>query len=375
VIYLDNAATTGKKPLNVIRAVNNALLNHSANPGRSGHKAAEMAAEQMYNVRKKVADFFGADGVEQVVFTSGCTHSINCVLKGVLHKGDRILISNLEHNAVMRPLVKMGISYDVSEVSYVSDDITVENFSRNIKPDTKIIFCTAGSNVTGKALPIKEIGMLCKQRGILFGVDAAQTAGVIPIDMKKMNIDFLCIAPHKGLYAPMGVGLLIARKPIEKTIIEGGTGTGSAELEQGNQMPEDFESGTVNLSGIIGIGAGIDFIKSRGIESIYRHEMRFITKVYTGLKENKNIIIYTSKPEIYKYVPVLSFNVKGKKSYETARFLDGKGIAVRAGLHCAPMAHISLNTLETGTVRVCPSVFNTVNEAEYFIKTMKAFKI
>ncbi|MBR4073572.1 MAG: aminotransferase class V-fold PLP-dependent enzyme, partial [Clostridia bacterium] len=321
-----------------------------------------------------VADFFGADGPEQVIFTLNCTHSINCVLKGVIGKTDHIIVSNLEHNAVMRPLTKIGVNYDIAEVSLVSDSITVENFSRLIKPNTKMIFCTGGSNVIGKLLPLKELGALCRQRGILFGVDAAQTAGVIPIDMKKMNIDFLCIAPHKGLYAPMGVGILIARQQIDNTLIEGGTGTGSAELVQGVIMPEDFESGTVNLPGILGVGAGIEFLKLRGVKNIYSHEMDLSEKIYNSFIKNKKILMYAPKPEINKYAPVISFNVEGKKCYEVSEYLNKKGIAVRAGLHCAPIAHRSIGTLNLGTVRVCPSAFTQANEINYFINAVHGIK-
>jgi len=374
MIYLDNAATTGKKPLSVINAVDNALKNYSANPGRSGHILAQRAADAVYRVREKTAVFFGAEGAEQVIFTSGCTGSINYVLKGVLKKGDHIIVSSLEHNAVMRPLTKMGISYDTAEVSHKDDMVTLENFSRLIRTNTKMIFCTGASNVTGKRLPIEKIGALCQDRGIFFGVDAAQTAGVVPINMKKINIDYLCVAAHKGLYAPMGIGILIARKPIPNTVIEGGTGNGSANLEQGAEMPEDFESGTQNLSGIIGVGAGIDFVKTKGIENIHRYEMSLVKRLYKALEKEEGIILYTPMPKEDSFVPVLVFNIEGKASGQTASLLNEKGVAVRAGLHCAPLAHKALGTLDVGAVRVCPSVFNTVSEMDYVAKILKSIK-
>ncbi len=374
MIYLDNAATTGKKPLSVINAVDNALKNYSANPGRSGHYLAQRAADAVYRVREKVADFFGAEGAEQVIFTSGCTAAINFVLKGVLKRNDHIIVSSLEHNAVMRPLTKMGIGYDIAEVSHKDDTVTLENFSKLIRADTKMIFCTGASNVTGRRLPIEKIGALCSQRGILFGVDAAQTAGVVPINMKKMNIDYLCVAAHKGLYAPMGIGILVARKPILTTVLEGGTGNGSANLEQGTEMPEDFESGTQNLSGIIGVGAGIDFVNSKGIENIHKYEMSLIKRLYKELEGQEGILLYTPRPSEDGFVPVLVFNIEGKTSNKTASLLNEKGIAVRAGLHCAPMAHKMLGTLEMGTVRVCPSVFNTAAEMDFTAKTLKSIK-
>lgn len=362
MIYLDNAATTGKKPPEVIKAVNDALKFYSANPGRSGHLASVKAAEAIYGVRQKTADFFGASGAENVCFTLNCTHSINCVIKGVLRKGERVIVSSLEHNAVMRPLKKMGIGYDVAEVSLFDDKITLENFEAKIKPNTRLIICTGASNVLGKTLPIKEIGALCKKRGLLFAVDAAQTAGVLPINMKEMNIDYLCIAPHKGLYATMGVGILICEKAINNTIIEGGTGTNSIELVQPDNLPERIESGTVNLPAIMGIGAGIDYVNKKGIENIYKSEISLINMLYGKLKENPNIILYTPEPIKYGYAPVLSFNIKGFSSSEVTALMSENGIAARGGLHCAPTAHRIIDTLNQGTVRISVATFNNTNE-------------
>ena len=188
MIYFDNAATSGQKPQSVINSMNYALKNLSANPGRSGHKSSQDAAYFVYNARKTVSEYFGSDGPETVVFTQNCTASINFVLKGVLNFNDHIVVSDLEHNAVMRPLQKMGIEYSMASVSLENDDETYNNFVKAIRPNTKMIFCTAASNVVGKTLPLKKIGDFCKRQGILFGVDAAQGAGLIPLNMKNMNI-------------------------------------------------------------------------------------------------------------------------------------------------------------------------------------------
>ncbi len=370
MIYFDNAATTAKKPQEVVNAVLNSFKNYSANPGRSGYKISARTSDEVFKVRQKVADFFNSEGPENVVFTLNCTQSINTVLKGILKKGDHIVVSSLEHNAVMRPLKKIGIAYSVAEVSLTDDEITLKNFENAIRPNTKMVFCTGASNLCGKLLPIEKIGELCRLKRVLFGVDAAQSAGVIPIDMQKMNIDFLCVAAHKGLYAPMGLGLLICRKNIPETLIEGGTGTNSLDLTQPNEMPERFESGTVNVPAIIGLGAGLDFIKKNGEEMLYAKEMRLIQYIYKSLLKNPNIILYTPLPMIWQYAPVLPFNFKGVKSTETARLLDEKNIAVRAGFHCAPLAHKVLGTLENGAVRVSLSAFNTMAEAEAFVKTV-----
>ncbi len=371
MIYFDNAATTGHKPQSVVNAVNFALKKISANPGRSGHTLSQNAAQTVYNTRQRVSDFFGSSGAETVIFTLNCTQSINFVLKGVLSKNDHIVVSDLEHNAVMRPLVAMGINYTQAAVSLDDDEQTLQNFKAAIKPNTKMIFCTAASNVLGKILPLKKIGLLCKEKGILFGVDAAQGAGVIKIDMLDMNIDYLCIATHKGLYCPMGLGILIARSSIKKTIIEGGTGTDSLKFIQPDVLPEMLESGTINLPAVASVDAGIDFVKSRK-RCIIDYENSLVKQLYKGL-QNSNVIFYTN-PLNQGYAPVLSFNVYGATSDEVAEYLNKNGFALRAGLHCAPTAHKKIGTLKQGTVRFSPSVFNNAYEVDQLIKTIKKFK-
>lgn len=374
MIYFDNSATTGRKPKNVIMAVNNAMQNFSANPGRSGHSLSIKCADEVYNARSKIAQFFGADGPENVVFTLNCTHSINIVLKGILRKGDHVVVSNLEHNAVMRPLVKTGVNFDVATV-HREGEKTVEEFKKKIKVNTKLVLVTGASNVTGKTLPIEEIGNVCRKRGVFFCVDAAQIAGVKPIDMKKMNIDYLCIAPHKGLYAPMGIGVLICRKPIENTIIEGGTGTSSIDYLQPKILPEALESGTVNLAGIMGTSAGIDFINKMGMKTIENHEFALYKRLYSALVKNENITVYADNPDIDSYVPVMSFNFKGVESSKAVNVLSDAGVALRGGLHCAPSAHKSIGTIPSGTVRASFSAFNTIGEVDSLISLCKSPKI
>jgi len=366
MIYFDNAATTGKKPKTVVQAVENALINYSANPGRSGHDLSVKCANAVYGVRNKIANFFGADGPENIVFTLNCTHSINTVLKGVLHKGDHVVVSSLEHNAVMRPLKKIGVNFDIATV-YRDDAQTLEEFKRKIKVNTRLVLVTGASNVTGKILPIEEIGNVCKKRGVYFCVDAAQTAGVCEIDMQRMNIDYLCIAPHKGLYAPMGIGILICRKPIENTIIEGGTGTFSIDLSQPDALPERLESGTVNMAGIMGVSAGIDFITKTGISNLRRHEYNLFERLYRGLEKNNDIVLYSENPDINSYAPVLSFNFKGLASEDATRLLNKYGFALRGGIHCSPLAHKTIGTLPEGTVRASFSIFNTLQEVDALI--------
>lgn len=369
MIYFDNAATSGRKPQSVVNAVTYALKNLSANPGRSGHNMSVKVADEVYNARAKIADFFGSEGAETVVFTQNCTHSINCVLKGVIGRGEHLVISNLEHNAVMRPLKKMGVSYSVANVTE-NDDETLANFKALIKPNTRLIFVTGASNVTGQILPIERLGQLCFERKILFGVDAAQLAGIRPINMQKMFIDYLCIAPHKSLYSPMGLGVMICRKPLKNTIIEGGTGTDSLDFLQPKILPEGYESGTINVPAILGLSAGIDFVKGIGFERLYNHEFSLLKMLYEAFSKNEKILLYTKTPILNKTAPVSPFNVRNKDSFNLSSFLNENGIAVRGGLHCAPTAHKTLGTLESGAVRVSFSAFNNANEVEKLIKLM-----
>lgn len=372
MIYLDNAATTYPKPQSVIKAVDDALKK-SANPGRSGHTLSQSTAISVYEVREKLKDMFSAPAVENVVFTLNCTHAINYVLKGLIKSGDRIVTSSFEHNAVMRPLEKLkkqGVHVDIAEAYPDDKEATVRSFSRLINTNTKLVICTAASNVIGLKMPIKEIGMMCKQFGISFCVDAAQLAGVCDINMKECNIDYLCIAAHKGLYAPMGTGVLITKDNRLDTIIEGGTGTASIMLDQPNDLPEMLESGTINVPGIIGLGAGIDFVKSKGFDKIYNHEMGLVKRLYKQLKSTPGVKLYTPEPDD-NYAPVLSFNINGLNSVDSASKLNSLGFATRAGLHCAPFAHKRIGTIESGTVRICPSVFTSGQDIDKFAAAVR----
>ncbi len=374
MIYFDNAATTGTKPPEVINAVNRALREYSVNPGRGGYNRSVECSERIYMCREKVSQLFGANAPERVIFTPNCTTALNLVIKGVCRKGDHVVASSLEHNAVARPLYKLqrsGVDVDFAEVIFGDQMATARSFERLIKPDTRLVVCTHASNVTGEIMPIKEIGAICARLGVPFLVDAAQTAGILDIDMQTLKIDYLCIAPHKGLYAPMGTGILIALGEIPDTLVEGGTGSLSISYEQPRDYPERFESGTVNVAGIMGISAGVDFVKSKGTARIYRHELDLMGYIHDGLKNIPKVILYTPKPSLGSFVPTLSFNVSGLDSVVTAQRLNDMGIAVRAGLHCAPMAHRRLGTVDSGTVRICCSVFNTRQDADKLLNAVK----
>lgn len=373
MIYLDNAATTGQKPESVVSAFSDTLKFMSVNPGRGCYDRSAQAAALMYECRASVKELINADSESSVCFTMNCTHAINSVIYGTVKKGDHIVVSSLEHNAVIRPIadlfLKKTATYSIAKV-VDDDEITVRNFADAIKPNTRLVITTAASNVTGKLLPIKSIGALCKNRGISFAVDAAQAAGVIELDMAQMNIDYLCIAPHKGFYAPMGVGILVANKPVSDVIIKGGTGYNSKELVQPDALPERIESGTVNLPAIVATNAGIRFVRQKGMTNIYRHEIELCRRLFDALSD-LGCELYGEPPNINKSCPVLSFNVMGKDSDEIGRLLSQNGIAVRCGLHCAPLAHKQLGTLDRGTVRVSPSVFNNRNDIDRLIFILK----
>ena len=375
MIYFDNAATTYPKPTEVAAAVNGALIKFGANPGRSGHDMSMLTAEKIYETRKKLSEFFGSGGAEYVCFTQNCTHAVNYALKGTLKPGDHVLISAVEHNAVYRPvfaLSKNGISHDVVDVDVNDANRTVENFQKKIKKNTRMIAVSFSSNVFGIRNPVFELGKLSKDRNLKFLVDAAQGGGVCPIDMGSMNIDCLAIAGHKGLYGPMGVGALIVNDGAAlDTIIEGGTGSGSRDKNQPLALPDRFESGTVNVSGICGLGAGVDFVNRIGLDNIEKHEIALVCHAFDRLSAMKHVALYFPRPNGGIFTPVLSFNINGRDSSLVAQYLNNANIAVRAGLHCAPLAHKRFGTLDSGTVRISPSVFSTKKEVDILCDTIE----
>lgn len=378
MIYLDNAATTYPKPPRVITTMADAQRTKGANPGRSGHKLSMVAAEELYNCRQLAADMFSAPGPECVAFTMNCTMALNMVIKGVLKPGDHVVTSNLEHNAVMRPLQALAdqnITFTQAQVVPGNNDATVDHFRQALQPNTKLIVCTHASNVWGIRLPVERIAALGKEYEICTAVDCAQSGGVLPINLNDSAIDYLCMAGHKGLYGPMGTGMLIAKcGSLPKTILEGGTGTTSFSFLQPDQMPEQAESGTPNLPGIAGLRAGMEFVRMKTEKVIFTHEMRLVQQLYDGLAKTSGARLYTQRPEEAYFAPVLSFNLEGMSSEQVAGKLDNAGIAVRPGLHCAPAAHQFMGTLEQGTVRVSPSAFNNRNEIERFLMVIRKIK-
>lgn len=375
MIYFDNGATTFPKPKSVVNAVNYAITKIGANPGRGGHNMAMKASEVLFECRNNAATLFDIENSENIIITNNCTTALNTVIKGILKSGDHAVISSYEHNAVVRPLEFLknrGVEYSIAQVDYADNEKTVDNFRKAFKENTKLVICTHASNVFGIRLPIERIAALCKLNGILFCVDAAQTAGLIPISLKNSDIDYLCTAGHKGLYGPMGTGLLIINsKVIPESLTQGGTGSLSAQVNQPDTLPDKFESGTHNLIGIAGLNEGIKYVMRKTPQGIFDYEIRLARNLYDGLSKIKDIELYTKKPDKNGFVPVISFNLKNIDSEKTAQILNDRfNIAVRSGLHCAPLAHKCFGTLEKGTVRAVISSFTTQNEVNYLVNSI-----
>lgn len=379
MIYLDNSATTYPKPPQVIRAVHEASSRYGFNPGRGGYRQSLKTAEKIYNVRTKAKEFFGVYDETGVIFTSGCTDALNTVIKGVLHKGDHVVISSLEHNAVVRPLYRLKeqgiITYSVAE-SGKNDEETLQNFREKINSHTRLMICTHASNVFGTRLPVERLCALAHSNGVLFCLDAAQSAGIFDIDLSRDGYDFVCCAGHKYLYGPMGIGLLLlGNDRIIDTLREGGTGSESSSFEMPRYYPDRMEAGTLNVPGIIGLGAGLSFVSRRGIDRIYRSESAWIRQLYRQLSSITSIKLYTEESKLDRNAPVLSFTVNGKDSEEIARILgESYDISVRGGLHCAPLAHQTMGTSETGTVRIAPSIFSTENDRLLLVNSLRKIR-
>lgn len=376
MIYFDNAATTTPKPESVLRGMERGFHVYGANPGRSGHDMAIKTAKQVFECREMLADFFHAKDVSNVVFTQNCTQALNESIKGVLRQGDHVIISCLEHNSVLRPVHKLSlegkITYSIAKVFENDDERTLRSYESLIRSNTKLIIATHGSNVCGLVLPIQKIGELAHSHGILFLVDAAQSAGVLPIDMQRMNIDFLCMPGHKSLYGPSGTGVLITdHGETLDTIMEGGTGSSSTEYTQPEFMPDKLESGTVNVFGIIGLKEGLRYVRQKSLPVIYKHEMQIASYIYTQLSRMPGVLLYTGPLKMGRNLPVIAFNIRGLDSEETTEQLNQMGYALRGGYHCAPLAHEYMGTLEIGAARLSIGAFNTIEQAKRFCMDIK----
>jgi cysteine desulfurase family protein len=370
MVYFDNAATTYPKPPAVLAAMSRALVRYGANPGRAGHAMSMETAAAVYDAREKCAEFFGAEP-ENTVFMPNCTFALNTAIKGVLPPNSHAVTSDIEHNAVLRPLYALSRSSGVSYtfVPSGSDDETVAAFEHSINRRTRAVICTLAGNVTGRLMPVRRIAEVCHRHGICFIVDAAQGAGVVPIKLSD-GVNIICAAGHKGLYGPMGTGLLVTDgKYSLKTLVEGGTGSNSKEPAQPDFLPDRFESGTINTAGAISLGAGVDFVRSRGIDMIRAHESELCERFFRGVSRMPAVKLYSSVFD-ERFVPVVPFNIGDMPAEQAANLLSDAGFALRGGFHCAYPAHKKIGTSDQGAVRFSPSVFNTPAEVSSLIRAV-----
>ncbi|MDO4481583.1 MAG: aminotransferase class V-fold PLP-dependent enzyme [Bacillota bacterium] len=372
MIYLDNAATSFPKPRRVITEICRCMTHYCANPGRSGHDMAAKMASNIYETRETIAEFFNIQNPLRIVFTSNATEALNLAIKGLLKPGDHVVTTAMEHNSVLRPLKELGgIRISVVPASK-EGKVSAEGIRAAINSSTSMVICTHSSNVTGTIQPIKEIGAICRKNNVLFMVDASQSAGIIPIDVEKNNIDILACPGHKSLFGPQGTGFLYVRPGLHPIPLRsGGTGTDSANLNQPRYLPEGCEAGTQNGPGIIGLREGIRFINDTGISAIREREIHICGLLLEELLNMPKILVYGPANQSEK-TAVVSFNIKGTDCESTADQLNRHfGIAARAGYHCAPLAHKAIGTFGEGAVRLSPGAFTTEEE---IIKTVNAIR-
>lgn len=374
MIYLDNSATTRIKPNEVVSEVVKALTTLSANPGRSGHIASLNAAIEVSKTRELFCEYFFAPSPENVVFTQNCTDSLNLAILGTAKKGGHVITTAFEHNSTLRPLVYLkekGIIKLTIVQPNSSNKITRNDIEKHITPETYLISTIHISNVDGAETDVEEIGKLCKEHNILYLVDAAQSAGHKCINMQKQNISLLALAGHKGLFGPQGIGVLLIGENVNLNPIRfGGTGTQSISLIQPSERPECYESGTIALPNILGLKEGLKFIIKN--QNKIEEKIMVLTKILLNkLKKIKNVKIYTNENNLNG---VISFNVSNIDSTIVSEYLNEKfEICVRSGLHCAPLKHKHLGTIEQGTIRVSVSFFSTEEEINALIKGINAF--
>jgi cysteine desulfurase family protein len=370
MIYLDNAATSWPKPPAVGQAMTGFLETSAGNPGRSGHRLSLAAGRAVYEVREALAEFFGLAAPLRLVFTANATEAINLVVRGLLRPGDHVVTSSIEHNAVMRPLRALereGVQLTV--VPCAPDGaLNPADVEAALRPDTHLVILNHASNVTGTILPVAEVGAIVRRHGILFLVDAAQTAGVLPIDVAAMNIGLLAFTGHKGLLGPTGTGGLLLGEWVEVDdlvpLIRGGTGSRSEHEEQPDFLPDKYESGTPNAVGLAGLSAGLAYVQERGLDAIRAYEVALTRQFIAGLRAIPGITLY-GPGDPARQVAAVSFTLAGWRVSDVSFRLDEDfGVLCRPGLHCAPAAHRTIGTFPEGTVRFAPGPFTTAEEIE-----------
>lgn len=370
MIYFDSAATTFRKPPEVERAMTEALRTMST-PGRGGYRAAMRAAETAFACRETLAKVYHAASPEQVVFTSSATHGLNIAIKSLVPQGGRAVISGYEHNAVTRPLRALEARVSVAEAPLFRPETVAEAFDRLITPGTDAVICSHVSNVFGFVQPVEAVAELCRKRGVPLIIDASQSAGLLPLDLTALGAAFIAMPGHKGLYGPQGTGVLLCGENVPvRTLLEGGTGSLSLQQEMPDFLPDRLEPGTHNMPGIAGLLAGLRFVERKGQGTICGGERRLAQLAAGGLRGLPGVTVY-ARPDLADQVGVVSFTTAGRDAESLAAALAERGIAVRAGLHCAPLAHRTAGTLDTGTVRLSFSAFNTSGEVEAFLRELR----
>ena len=356
MIYLDNAATSWPKPAAVAQAVARAIREPLGNPGRTHHQSALDGAGLVAACREALAQLIGARNPLRICFTANTTDALHLAIKGALHPGDHAICSAMEHNSVWRPLTALaarGVELSIAEAD-ATGFVPPDNVRRLMRPNTRLVVVQHASNVTGTIQPVAEIGALLRAHAALFLVDAAQSAGCLPIDVESMNVDLLAFPGHKGLLGPQGTGALYVR--------EGGTGSESLRATQPDFYPDRLESGTLNVPGIAGLGAAVQYLLARGVCEVARHEAEMTQHLLRSLATIPGVSLYGPPVEVPR-APVLSMNLAGWDCTELAVELENRvGLACRPGIHCAGLAHRSLGTAQTGTLRLSPGPFTTEQE-------------
>ena len=372
-IYLDNAATTMQKPDCVIEAVAQAM-GHMGNSGRGAYGEALDASRMIYETREQLSSLFGLGNPKQAAFSCNSTEALNTAILGLLGPGDHVISTVMEHNSVLRPLYRL--EKEGAQISFCPCDekgrLRMEELPGLVKKNTRALVCTHASNLTGNANDLMTLGAFCKERGLLFIVDASQTAGVLPIDMKAMNIDVVCFTGHKSLYGPQGTGGLCVREGLSiRPLKSGGRGVHTYLKEHPPEMPTALEAGTLNGHGIAGLHAALQFLSDTGIENIHRHEMNLLRQFYQGIREIPGIRVYGDLDTDYR-AAVLALNIGDYDSSEVSDELSYRyGISTRPGAHCAPLMHQSMGTVDQGMVRFSFSWFNTKEEVDLAIQAIR----
>lgn len=373
MIYLDNAATTFPKPRCVAEEITKCIKEYCGNPGRSGHILSMKAAEKIYECRETVADFFGSDEPENVVFTLNTTYALNIAIKTLYEKDSHVLISNMEHNSVFRPiwhLAKNGkISFDTFNLLQPTHSL-LQELKKKKQKNTKMLIMLHASNICGKVFPIKEIGDFCDKNDITFVVDAAQSAGNININMKECHIDALCVPAHKGLYGPQGLGFVIYGCKPSRIFLAGGNGINSLSPEMGLDLPESFESGTVPTPLIAALNSSLKWLKSIGVDNIRAHEVKLAESLSERLHSIKGSILFG---DAHPQNGIVLYKNKYVSTDKLSAALTSKHICIRSGFHCAPLAHNTLGTGEDGAIRISAGFFNTAKDISCIYAAIKEY--